>query len=136
MSPVDQHETEDQTHGRVGGVRDAQTGVGERPMIHYRRTHPISPGRHTDAIALAKEWAALWKDAGVDLQCSEVITGTLGRACVSADFETMAAFEAARTRMEASPKTQAFNEKFNKEARDGTAAFIPNTEHEEFWRDA
>jgi len=28
---VDQHGTEDQTHGCAGGVRDAQTGTGEDP---------------------------------------------------------------------------------------------------------
>ena len=77
-------------------------------MIHFRRTHPISPGRRSDAVLLAHEWVALWKDAGVDLRVSEVITGTLGRLCGSADFESMGAFEAARTRMEASPKAQAF----------------------------
>ena len=104
-------------------------------MIHYRRTHPISPGRHADGVLLAHEWAALWKDAGVDLRVSEVITGTLGRLCVSADFESMGALEAARTRMEASPKAQAFAQKFQKMARDGTAALIPNTAHEEIWRD-
>ena len=105
-------------------------------MIHYRRTHPISPGRHADGVLLAHEWAALWKDAGVELRVSEVITGTLGRVCGSADFESMGAFEAARTRMEASPKAQAFYNKFQKKARDGTAALIPNTAHDEFWRDA
>ena len=105
-------------------------------MIHFRRTHPISPGRRSDAVLLVQEWAALWKDAGVDLRVSEVITGTLGRVCGSADFESMGAFEAARTRMEASPKAQVFYEKFQKMARDGTAALIPNTAHDEFWRDA
>ncbi|MEI8222004.1 MAG: hypothetical protein WCH91_15340 [bacterium] len=105
-------------------------------MIHYRRTHPISPGRHSDGVLLAHEWVALWKDVGVDMRCSEVITGTLGRLCVSADFESMGALEAARTRMEASPKAQAFAQKFQKMARDGTAALIPNTAHEEIWRDA
>ena len=105
-------------------------------MIHFRRTHPISPGRRSDAVLLAHEYVALWKDVGVDMRCSEVITGTLGRLCGSADFESMGAFEAARTRMEASPKAQAFAQKFQKMARDGTHALIPNTAHEEFWRDA
>ena len=105
-------------------------------MIHYRRTHPISPGRHADGVLLAHEWAALWKDAGVDLRCSEVITGTLGRMCGSADFESMAAFEAALAKMLASPKAQAFYKKFQQMERDRTCAYIPNTVHEEFWRDA
>ena len=105
-------------------------------MIHFRHTHPISPGRRSDAVHLVHEWAALWKDAGVDLRCSEVITGTLGRMCGSADFESMAAFEAALAKMLASPKAQAFYKKFQQSERDGTSAFISNTEHEEFWRDA
>ena len=105
-------------------------------MIHFRRTHPISPGRRSDAVLLVHEWAALWKDAGVDLRCSEVITGTLGRMCGSADFESMAAFEAALAKMLASPKAQAFYKKFQQTERDGTCAYIPNTVHEEFWRDA
>ena len=133
---MDQHGTEDQTHGRAGRVRDAQTGTGDRPMIHFRRTHPISPGRRSDAVLLVHEWAALWKDAGVDLRVSEVITGTLGRMCGSADFESMGAFEVALAKMLASPKAQVFYEKFQQMERDGTCAYIPNTAHEEFWRDA
>jgi len=72
----------------------------------------------------------------VELRCSEVITGTLGRICASADFESMAAFEAALAKMLASPKAQAFYKKFQQTERDGTCAYIPNTVHEEFWRDA
>ena len=105
-------------------------------MIHFRRTHPISPGRRSDAVLLVQEWAALWKDAGVDLRVSEVITGTLGRMCGSADFESMAAFEAALAKMLAPPKAQAFYKKFQQMERDGTCAYSPNTVHEEFWRDA
>jgi len=105
-------------------------------MIHLRRTSQIAPGRRSDAVLLVHEWAALWKDAGVDLRCSEVTTGTLGRMCGSADFESMAAFEAALANMLASPKAHAFSKKFQQSQRDGTSVFISNTEHEEFWRDA
>ena len=105
-------------------------------MIHWRRTHQIAPGMQAEAIALAKDWAAFWKEAaGVDLNISIVMTGTLGVGCASGDFESMGAFEAARAKMEASPKAQAFFKKFEQSERDGTSAFIPNTEHEEFWRD-
>jgi hypothetical protein len=48
----------------------------------------------------------------------------------------MAAFEAALAKMLASPKAQAFYKKFQQTERDGTCAYIPNTVHEEFWRDA
>jgi len=134
---VDQHGAEDQTHGRAGGVRDAQTGNGERPMIHYRRTHPMAPGRQADAIALVKDWAAIWKEsAGVDLRISIVMTGTLGVGCASGDFESMGAFEAARGKVQATPKQQALQKNFQQMERDGTCPFIPNTVHEEFWRDA
>ena len=41
---MDQHETEDQTHGRAGGVRDAQTGFGRQVgmttyLITYKCEH-------------------------------------------------------------------------------------------------
>ena len=130
---MDQHGTEGQTHGRAGGVRDAQTGFWGRPMIQYRRTHPMAPGRQADAIALAKDWAAVWKEAaGVDLRISIVMTGTLGVGCVSGDFESMGAFEEARAKVDASPESKAFLKKYD----DGIMRFIPNTVHEEFWRDA
>ena len=105
-------------------------------MIHYRRTHPISPGRHSDGVLLAHEWVALWKDVGVDMRCSEVITGTLGRLCVSADFESMGACEAAIAKGFGSPKGLALGAKHSQEDCDGTSMFVPNTVHDEYWRDA
>ena len=134
---MDQHGTEDQTHGRAGGVRDAQTGIGERPMIHFRRTHQISPGRQADAVARAHEWVAIWKEAaGIDIRVSVVTTGTLGRFCYSSDYESMGAREAAEAKAYGSPKGKALWAKMQQEVRDGTSPFVPNTAHEEFWRDA
>ena len=104
-------------------------------MIHARRTVQIAPGRQAEMVGCLHEFGLIWKDAGVDLRCSEVTTGTLGRMCGSADFENMAAFEAARAKIMASPKAQAFSKKFQQSERDGTSAFISNTEHEKFWRD-
>ena len=137
MSPVDQHGTEDQTHGRAGGVRDAQTGAGDRPMIHHRRTVQIAPGRQADAVARAHEWVKIVKDScGVTLGISVVTTGTLGRLCISGDFESMGAREAAEAKGCGSPKGQALGAKQGQEERDGTSPWVPNTVHNEFWRDA
>ena len=97
----------------------------------------MAPGRQSDAIALAKDWAAVWKEAaGVDLRISIVMTGTLGVGCASGDFESMGAFEAARGKVQATPKQQALQKNVQQMERDGTCPFIPNTVHEEFWRDA
>ena len=106
-------------------------------MIHFLRTHTMAPGRQADAIALANHWAAIWKEeARIDLNVSIVMTGTLGVGCASGDFESMGAFEAAGAKMQASPKAQAFYKNVQQSERDSTSAFISNTEHEEFWRDA
>ena len=134
---MDQHGTEDQTHGRAGGVRDAQTGTGDRPMIHFRRTVQIAPGRQADAVARAHEWVAIHiKATGVDVRVSVVTTGTLGRLCFSVDHESMGASEAAGAKVNAHPATQALGAKETQEARDGTGVFVPNTGHDESWRDA
>ena len=134
---MDQHGTEDQTHGRAGGVRDAQTGFGDRPMIHFRRTLQIAPGRQADAVARLHEWAAVWKEAaGVDLRISIVMTGTLGRFCYSSDYESMGAREAAVAKTEAHPDGIALRAKVSQEQRDGTNPFVPGSIHDEFWRDA
>jgi len=134
---VDQHGTEDQTHGRAGGVRDAQTGVGDRPMIHFRRTVQIAPGRQADAVARAHEWAAIHKKAtGVDVRVSVVTTGTLGRLCWSADFESMGAHEVIGAKANAHPDWIALGVKQSQEAQHGTQPFVPNTAHDEYWRDA
>ena len=134
---MDQHGTEGQTHGRAGGVRDAQIGVGERPMIHNRRTRQIAPGRQADAVARAHEWVAIFKEAaGIDIRVSVVTTGTLGRICSSVDVGSLAAREAADTKGFGSPKGKALITKSDQEERDGTSPFVPDTWHEEYWRDA
>ena len=134
---MDQHGTEDQTHGRAGGVRDAQTGAGDRPMIHHRRTVQIAPGRQADAVARAHEWVAIHvKATGVDVRVSVVTTGTLGRLCWSRDLESMGAHEVIGAKAVAHPDWIALMAKADQEVRDGTSAFVPNTMHDEYWRDA
>ena len=105
-------------------------------MIHYRKTIDIAPGRQGEAIARAHEWAALAKDHGITIRVSVVTTGTLGRLCMSADFESMGAREAAFAKADAHPDWIALWAKVHQEYRDGTAPFVPNTAHEETWRDA
>ena len=106
-------------------------------MIHWRRTHLMAPGRQADAVARAHEWVAIFKQAtGIDLRVSVVTTGTLGRLCFSADYESMGAHEAAFAKWLAHPATQALGAKGDQEHRDGTAVWVPGTTHDEFWRDA
>ena len=106
-------------------------------MIHHRRTGQIAPGRQADAVARAHEWVAIWKEAaGIDIRVSIVTTGTLGRLCWSSDYESMGAREAAEAKAYGSPKGKALWAKMQQEVRDGTNPFVPNTAHEEFWRDA
>ena len=106
-------------------------------MIHFRKTRQIAPGRQADAVARAHEWVAIWKEAaGVDLRVSVVTTGTLGRLCWSSDYESMGAWEAAAVKAYGSPKGKALMAKASQEARDGTSPFVPNTMHDEIWRDA
>ena len=136
MSPVDQHGTEDQTHGRAGGVRRTQTGFGDRPVIHHRKTGQIAPGRQADAIARAREYEACWKSHGIEQRTTLVLTGTLGRLCWSWEWESMAAREAGVAKVFADPHMIAIMAKASQEARDGTSPFVPNTMHDEYWRDA
>ena len=106
-------------------------------MIHNRRTVQIAPGRQSDAVARAHEWVAIYKKAtGIDIRVSVVTTGTLGRICLSADFQSMGAQEAAGAKANAHPDWKALGGKQEQEVRDGTAAWVPNTHHDEFWRDA
>ena len=106
-------------------------------MIHHRGTHQIAPGRQADAVARAHEWVAIFKEAtGVTIRVSVVTTGTLGRLCASADYESMGAWEAANAKGFASPKGLALRAKAQQEFRDGTSPFVPDTFHDEFWRDA
>ena len=88
-------------------------------------------------MAHAHEWEAIHiKATGLDVRVSVVTTGTLGRMCFSADFESMGAWEAAEAKGFGSPKGTALGAKQNQELRDGTFPFVPNTAHDEFWRDA
>ena len=106
-------------------------------MIHFRRTLQIAPGRQADAVARIHEWFAIYKKAtGIQGHVSVVTTGTLGRLCVSADFESMGAREAAEAKASGHPKAKALLAKQNQEYRDGTNPFVPNTAHDEYWRDA
>ena len=103
-------------------------------MIHFRRTVQIAPGRQADAVARAHEWAKTYKDStGIDLRVSVVTTGTLGRLCVSTDFESMGAREAADAKWLASPATQALGAKQGQGIRNGDHPFIEPS-HDEIWR--
>ena len=106
-------------------------------MIHFRRTLQIAPGRQADAVARAHEWAAIHKKAiGIDLRVSVVTTGTLGRLCFSVDHESMGASEAAGAKVNAHPDGIALIAKETQEHRGGTSMYVPNTRHDEIWRDA
>jgi hypothetical protein len=106
-------------------------------MIHHRRTIQIAPGRQADAVARAHEYVSIAKAAhGVDVRVSVVTTGTLGRLCWSADHESMGAREASGAKAEAHPDWIALWAKASQEVRDGTNPFVPNTHHDEYWRDA
>ena len=106
-------------------------------MIHWRRTQQIAPGRQADAVARWHEWLAIYKKAtGIQGHVSVVTTGTLGWLCLSADFESMGAREAADAKWQAHPDWIALLAKAMQELRDGTNPFVPNTMHDEIWRDA
>ena len=106
-------------------------------MIHHRRTVQIAPGRQADAVARAHKSAALWKEVtGVTVRVSVVTTGTLGRLCYSADYENMAARDAAGAKVDADPRMIAHMKESHQMYRDGTHLFVPNTNHDEYWRDA
>ncbi|MCX5987006.1 MAG: hypothetical protein NTX54_10980 [Chloroflexi bacterium] len=97
----------------------------------------MAPGRQADAVAREHQWVAIWKEAtGIDVRVSVVTTGTLGRLCTSEDYESMGAFEAAIAKGFGSPKGLALKAKHGQEDRDGTAVWVPNSYHDEFWRDA
>ena len=104
-------------------------------MIHYRHTWQIAPGRQADSVARAHEWVAIHKQAtGTDWRISVVTTGTLGRLCVSADFESMGVREVIGAKAGAHPDSIALGAKSEQEDRDGTSAFVPNAAHDEIWR--
>jgi len=106
-------------------------------MIHFRRTIQIAPGRQADAVARAHEWVSIYTQAtGIDIRVSVVTTGTLGRICLSADFESMSAADLADAKANAHPDWKALGVKQSQEAQHGTQPFVPNTAHDEYWRDA
>ena len=106
-------------------------------MIHFRRTVQIAPGRQADAVARAHEAVAIYKKAsGVTIRVSVVTTGTLGRLCFSVDHESMGASEAAGAKVNAHPDAIALIAKETQEHRGGTSMYVPNTRHDEIWRDA
>ena len=106
-------------------------------MIHFRKTLQIAPGRQADAVARAHEDVALWKEVtGHTIRVSVVTTGTLGRLCASADFESMGAWEVIVAKANAHPDWIAHSAKNDQTVRDGTSVFVPNTAHDEYWRDA
>ncbi len=97
----------------------------------------MAPGRQADAVAFAKKLADLRKQVtGIEMRVTVVTTGTLGRLCFSADFESMGAREAIDAKGFGSAKGTALGAKQNQEFRDGTSPIVPNTYHDEFWRDA
>ena len=105
-------------------------------MIHHRQTVQIAPGRQADAIARAREIDKTWTDHGIEQRTTLVLTGTLGRLCWSWEWESMAAREAGVAKVFADPHMIAIMAKASQEARDGTSPFVPNTMHDEYWRDA
>ena len=104
-------------------------------MIHWRNTLQIAPGRRADAVARLHEWAALAKDHGITIRVSVVTTGTLGRLCFSADYESMGAMEAATRKFGADPRAAALDGKTPTGIRNGDHPFIEPS-HDEIWRDA
>ena len=106
-------------------------------MIHFRRTLQIAPGRQADAVARAHKDVTLWKEVtGHTFRVSVVTTGTLGRLCYSADYESMVAMEVIVAKVNAHPDWIAHQAKINQTVRDGTTPYVPNTAHDEYWRDA
>ena len=104
-------------------------------MIHFRRSVQIAPGRQADAVARAHEWMAIaTAAAGIQGHVSVVTTGTLGRLCWSADYESMGASEVIGAKSNAHPDWIALGAKQNQDERDGTAPYVPNTWHDEYWR--
>ena len=74
-------------------------------MIHFRRNRTMAPGRQADAVARAHEWLRIYTTTtGIECRASVVATGTLGRLCLSADFEGMGAKEAADAKANAPPE--------------------------------
>ena len=106
-------------------------------MIQYRRTLQISPGRQSDAIDFGREYTSTYQQVtGVHVRLTVVTTGSLGTICHSADYDSMSAWEALRAKGFGSPKALALGAKHSQEDRDGTSPFVPNTMHDEYWRDA
>lgn len=106
-------------------------------MIQHRRSVQVAPGRQADAIAHGHEMGTNWKQAtGVDVRVTIVTTGTLGRMCLFADYESMAAFEAARAKNNSDLAVQRLQETSDQQYREKISPFVPGPTHNEFWRDA
>ncbi len=105
-------------------------------MIHYRKTQQIAPGRQADLVGRMHEFALIWKAHGVTMSVSVVTTGTLGRLCMSADFESMGAQGALWAKVQADPLWIALVAKGTAEIVRGELFFVPGTMHDEYWRDA
>ena len=73
---------------------------------------------------------------GLEGRVSVATAGTLGRLCLSADFESMGARVAAGAKANAHPDWKALMAKESQEAQDGTVPFVPGTVHDGLWRDA
>ena len=106
-------------------------------MIHYRRTHPMAPGRQADAVAFVKKVAEFHKQVtGIGMRVTVVTTGTLGRLCLSADYESIGAMEATDAKFSESPEFKAMAKLYDQELRDGNSPWVPGAEYEEIWPDA
>ena len=106
-------------------------------MIHWRRTYPMAPGRQADAVAFVKKFAEFHKQVtGIGMRATVVTTGTLGRLCLSADYESMGAMEATKAKFWESPDFKGMAKQYDQELRDGNSPWVPGAEYEEIWRDA
>jgi hypothetical protein len=105
-------------------------------MIHRRMTVQIAPGRQADMLGRIKEFEQIWQEHGVTMRIQLVTTGSLGRICFSADFDSMAHWEAIIATIDADPRVKALDAKGTAEILRGELFFVPGTWHVEFWRDA
>ena len=65
----------------------------------------MAPGRQADALAFVKKVAHLFENVtGIKMPVQVVTTGTLGVMCMSADFESMGAREAAFAKILGKPR--------------------------------
>ena len=97
----------------------------------------MAPGRQADAVAFVKKVAEFHKQVtGIGMRVTVVTTGTLGRLCLSSDFETMGAMEATNAKFWETPGFKGMAKQYEQELRDGNSPWVPGAEYEEIWRDA